>query len=29
MKKMYEAPMFIRHDPLESVATAYYYYYWH
>jgi len=26
MKKEYEAPMFIKHDPLESVASAYYYY---
>lgn len=29
MKKEYEAPMFVKHDPLESVAAVtYYYYFW-
>lgn len=27
-KKPYEAPMFQRHEPLESVSTTYYYYYY-
>lgn len=26
MKKEYVAPMFFKHEPLESVSTTYYYY---
>jgi len=27
-KKPYETPVFSRHDPLDSVSTVTYYYYW-
>lgn len=28
-KKPYEAPVLTRHDPLDSVSTVTYYYYFH
>lgn len=29
MKKSYVAPVFFRHEPLDSVSATYYYYYYH
>lgn len=28
-KEVYESPKLMRHDPLDSVTTTVYYYYWH